>query len=260
LYNGIMLITSKFHDYYDTATAWGIDKAVVYRRETKSFKAERDPRNYQPFLRLPDDTRLEVDMRPSDETSQNRTGTIRIRKWIVGFCGNFYVMVQFEHVPHSWGGNTAQITDFFCNSVEEVQSYIHENITQNPPKKKRYRYLEDTSVLTEMGLKNLFDVSRYTKFEKIFQAYKTPVFTTGSNFPGEENNGKLTINPCLRKIRFMKTKDPATAFQEIYQYISGVLGVPSNPMVEVSDEVKAASRGHDGEYSFKKPPGGGQWR
>jgi len=43
-------------------------------------------------------------------------------------------------------------------------------------------------------------------------------------------------------------------------FISGVLGVQVRPTVEISDKDKQAAKGHDGEYSFKKPPGGGRWR
>jgi len=35
---------------------------------------------------------------------------------------------------------------------------------------------------------------------------------------------------------------------------------PSNPTVEIGDKYKAIAKGHDGRYSFRKPPGGGRWR
>ena len=71
-----------------------------------------------------------------------------------------------------------------------------------------------------------------------------------------KRQSELILNPELRKYDFVTVKDPPAAFQEIYMYISGVLGVPARSMVEISDREKARKHGHDGKYSFKKPPRG----
>ena len=65
----------------------------------------------------------------------------------------------------------------------------------------------------------------------------------------------LVTNAQLKDFQFAKMKDPFTAFQDIYMYISGVLGVDAKPMVQISDKDLAHKRGHGGKYSFKKPPG-----
>jgi hypothetical protein len=255
-----MLIVSKFHDYYDTASAFGIDKAVVYNRNTKFFKSHSRAGIYSDYLiDLPDGKTLATKGLPKTEQESNRTGNLWISKWVVGFCGQFHVVVSFRHVTYG----LPKETETFCHSAEEVSQFVERELVKSAGRRSRYYYRDRETVRTDVGIKTLFDLSQYTRLESVFQAFKVPVFAIGSVYPQngfDEKKGELTINPCLKQIKFMRIKDPATAYQDIYSYISGVLGVPANPMVEVSDEVKAASRGHDGKYSFKKPPGGGQWR
>jgi hypothetical protein len=93
---------------------------------------------------------------------------------------------------------------------------------------------------------------------KIFVDKKTPVFIYGDYLDGEYKVGKakeLIINPRLKDWGFQSVKDPVTAFQDIFMYISGVLGTPEKPMVKISDKEMAKKRGHDGKFSFRKPKG-----
>lgn len=93
---------------------------------------------------------------------------------------------------------------------------------------------------------------------KIFAEKNTPVFIYGDYLDGKYKPGvtkELIINPKLKDWGFESTKDPVTAFQEIYMFISGVLGTPVNPMVKLSDKELAKKRGHGDKFSFRKPPG-----
>jgi hypothetical protein len=93
---------------------------------------------------------------------------------------------------------------------------------------------------------------------KIFVEKKVPVFIYGDYLAGKYENGKsrqLILNPKLSDWGFQSVKDPVTAFQDIYMYISGVLGVSAPETVEISDKEMAKKKGHDGEWSFRKPPG-----
>jgi hypothetical protein len=58
----------------------------------------------------------------------------------------------------------------------------------------------------------------------------------------------------LKPLKFMRIKDPAQAFQEIYMFIAGTLGLPELPMVEIEDKYKQQQHGHDHKYSFRKEP------
>ena len=101
---------------------------------------------------------------------------------------------------------------------------------------------------------------------KIFVDKKTPIFIYGDYLDGKYEAGKvkeLIINPRLKDWGFQSVKDPVTAFQDIYLFISGVLGAPEKPMVKISDKEMAKKKGHDSPFSFRKPKGKRgkkQWR
>lgn len=81
---------------------------------------------------------------------------------------------------------------------------------------------------------------------KIFVEKHTPVFIYGDCLDGEYKTGKskeLIINPKLQDWGFQSVKDPVTAFQDIFMYISGVLGVDAPKMIEISDKEKAKKKG-----------------
>lgn len=93
---------------------------------------------------------------------------------------------------------------------------------------------------------------------KIFVDKHTPVFIYGDCLDGNYkagNSRQLIVNPKLKDWGFQSVKDPVTAFQDIYMYISGVLGIDAPEMVKISDKEMAKKRGHDGKFSFRKPPG-----
>jgi hypothetical protein len=85
---------------------------------------------------------------------------------------------------------------------------------------------------------------------------KIPVFAfslTSSRWNNHE--GSLVINPNLSAFEFWKVKDPFSAFQEIQQYISGVIGTGGNEPVVTSDTYKIMAAGFDLKTSFRKDPG-----
>ena len=59
----------------------------------------------------------------------------------------------------------------------------------------------------------------------------------------------------MKNYRFVQIKDPPTAFQDIFMYIAGVIGITEPVTVKISDKELAKKKGHDGKYSFRKPPG-----
>lgn len=211
-----MLIVSKFHDYYDVGMKTGIDKTVVYERNTTSIEGTFPP----PY-------------------KYKHTG------WsccVLAFCGKFYPFVY--HVQE--------------NKIDRIIWTLDEALASLPLNK--YRYWDEYSLETKEGITKFFGKT-YPEMEEEFHKHKTPIFgfkpVLGRVYSWMKNQkyDVLVLNPCLKDIEFYKVKGPIEAYQEISMFVSGVIGTPAKPMVEVSDKVKAASRGHDGKYSFKKPPG-----
>lgn len=222
-----MLIVSDFHDYYDTCTSYGVDKTVVYNRTTQLLTHKLD-------LRVP----------PTETTK----GVLEIQKFIIGFCGKLFPIVSI----YRWATHTHSCfyTADECLNLAGFRKQYKSKIMRS--------WYGSFSLSDKAEVGKFFDPHTWHSLLPIFQLYKVPVFFVGNIF--EQHGKNLMLNPKLATFSFAKVKDPQSAFQDIYMYISGVLGVDERPMIVVSDKDKAAAKGHDDFYSFKRPPGGGRWR
>jgi hypothetical protein len=228
-----MLIASKEADYYDVGSRYGVDKTVVYIRDRKEY--------------LIKDKNLEM---PHKEEVywKGKDVTYHVYKHIIGFCGKLYPTIEFRLVIS--GGYRSQ----FFYDLESVEKFLQSRKITIKNERIYSWTRKDYSISTTTGIKNFFEATDFSQFTKSFQIYKTPIFIVSL---AEESNRKtiLTTNPILRLFLFYKIKDPITAYQDIFMYISGVLGTSHMDMPEFSDKLKAKAKGHDGKYSFRKPPG-----
>lgn len=217
-----MLIVSKFHDYYDTAAVYGIDKTIVYRR------TERD-------------VKLKIAKLPWIRYNEHRPRRIDIFNRVIGFCGRYIPYIKIEWTV------AVGIYSYHFYEAEKLIQFMELNKIDA---KSYYYGSREVNLNKYNEVKNFFqNVEPYNILSHLWYQHKTPVWRYN------DNKNLLTLDPCLKDCEFFKMVAPPQAFQDIQSYISGVLGVDSKPMIEVSDEVKAASRGHDGKYSFRKPPG-----
>ena len=218
-----MLIISKFHDYYDSAIAHGIDKSVVYKRDTKIEGKDR-PDKYR-----------SMDTVPSDNKRWYTEG------FLLGFCGKLYPYYKLTEAKE----NNPEVKFFY--EYEKLEKFLN---LKNKKVANRDRWSWRGREPTK---KEWFDANTHTSrgLDALFLKERCPVFTWSQNYYG---SGVVTvINPCLKDINFQQVLDPYTAFQEIYMYISGVLGTNENDMVDISDKDMLKKRGFD-KWSFKKLP------
>lgn len=240
-----MLIASKFHDYYDVAMKYGVDKTVVYERSGDTVKMKQ----YDELI-------------PSTE----ETGSVRIGrqiynftfyKLIVGFCGKLYPLMHVKRSPSA--GHVGTDTYFNFYDREEFLEFLKENrIDHEDTKRYRIWHRRNLYIDNVSDVKEFFDPAYWKDLLPIFSKLNVPVFIIGKDYTKTPVNGRhwpiVTPNPQLKQYKFMKVKDPITAFQDIFMYISGVLGVPTRPMVKLSDKELAKKRGHGDKYSFRKTP------
>ena len=64
----------------------------------------------------------------------------------------------------------------------------------------------------------------------------------------------VVCNPRLADLGWARALDPASCFQSISQFISGVVPGRQMPMVEISDASKVAKHGFDPTYGFRRRP------
>lgn len=238
-----MLIASHFHDYYDVGARYGVDKTVVYERNDYFESSDLALQSFAIYRRDKDGRYVRGSADP-----------INVTPFLIGFCGKVYPTIYtypvFNAPPH------------FFYTPESFLEYLA-SIKYFQPE-SRYKH-SDPMMGGEKWARNYFTVSRESeKYQKIFLEHKAPIYVLGERpiCEGEREsqdvrfrrNENLLINPRLKDYEFVKVKHPIEAFQEIYMFISGLLGTPERETVQISDKDLQAAKGFTHKYSFRKEP------
>ena len=218
-----MRIISNFQDFYDVVMRQGMDKDVVYLRESKKIKLDQ---NYG------------INFDTHHDHYHPKTLYRSVDFILLGYCGQIFKIytVDSDNKRHIFY-NYSDFKDFmlqnnFGNKYEFDNSRWWPGI---------YRRLED------------FNTS---KLLELFHKYQTPLFiVSNKHFWGRKDETTISLGPCLKDLAFYKIKDPYTTYQDIFQYVSGVLNQLEAKMMKITDKDKAAKHGFN-EWSFKKLPGG----
>ena len=220
-----MLIVSKFHDYYDSAVAYGVDKSVVYKRETRQTE---DSKRWSPENKL-----------------HGKKRVWQVEEFVVGFCGKIYPAIKLVEDSPSVIVETKCFYD-----LDSLNKFLEDegvNVTANKSWRSNWGRYSRYYISNASDRKKWFDINHHAdkKFDAVFMKKKCPMFIY--------NHKGMIYNPRLKDVNFQKIMDSYTAFQEIYMYISGVLGTNENDMVNISDRDMLKKKGFD-KWSFKKLP------
>jgi len=229
-----MRIVSKFRDYYDTASAYGIDKECVYVRKTENAPYKKYClKEHWKFCNTRDDFYEYPNF-----------------SFVVGFAGEIITGI-YIHKRKRYTIGEEEINIFY--SSQEVIDYMQgEGFDTSGKRSYWFRNEHNYSITNHKELKAFFEVD-HSSLNHLFRDHHCPVWMIKPVHDGQTIN-TLVLNPNLRSLGFARVKDPVTAFQEIHQYLSGVLGNKENEMVKIDDKYKAAARGFD-KWSFKNLPG-----
>jgi hypothetical protein len=159
---------------------------------------------------------------------RTQSGLIQVNYALLGFCGEIYYIVETYDMESG-------ALDYGVYTKPQI-------IEKLKGKKKKYFFSLDRDLL--------FANQDESKLKELFHTHQAPLFLITRD---KENSNiqNIDLNPSLKKLNFQKTKDPFTAYQEIYQYVSGVLNSPENKMVKLSDKDKIDKHGFD-KWSFRK--------
>lgn len=222
-----MLIISKFHDYYDRVRSLGIDKSVVYKRLT-------DETNWPSYQ--------------STVTSYTFPQQKMERDWWhvslfcheVGFCGTWYPLVKVEASTSAWPNSLAPSVLY---DAERLGLFLRDIHVEDHGYYRSHRDNNRAGLIrSERGREEYF---KPYEDDRLFVRHKCPVIL--------RHRDAFILNPRLAEWQFQKVKNPQQAFQEIYMYISGVLGTSGREMVEISDKDRIHKHGFD-KWSFRKMP------
>ena len=219
-----MRIISKFKDYYDIGLSYGVDPNITYVRKTDVITTdsaesyEEAVREYSKCWYTPTYT------------------TTNIMHIIVGFCGEIY--------PYWLVTESSNIN--FVRTVDVLKQYID---LQKAPS---YYYVRE-------DCESFLELKKSQSLKSLFTELNVPIFlfytkrTQNKRYGYWSNTAIAKTNPYLRPMLFQKIKSPYDAFQELSQYVGGVLHAQENTIVDVSDNDMLVKKGFN-KWSFKKLP------
>jgi hypothetical protein len=226
-----MKIISKFRDYYDNVSHQYLDKEILFLRKNKIEQVSKAE-----LKKLPRISYFEV----------SHVGVnYRLYLEIICFCGVSIPVITVREVNpknniKSCFYDLGQLEDYFAEWGYPLQ--FHKTDWRN------YSY---EHMMKEFKL--FFSNREYfASLENYYRHWNSPYFIFRCNFYSK-NNSEFEINPLLKDYNFAKLRDPFTAHQEIYMFVSSMLKQPVRPMVEISDKDKIHKYGFD-KFSFRKLP------
>lgn len=225
-----MLIVSKFYDYYDTAATYGVDKTIVYNRKQGDFTYtyEKGSGHAQP-------NRWEKHQPWRLRLKNYKDLPDYIDSFIIGFCGKFYPLYVFQ--------NGAE-REFIYNKDEVLSKLKDLDLLSD------YGWDRNRNLLSHSYIEAFFDEKKLNYLLPLFMEHKTPIFMLKDTRMG----CLLSLSPALKDYKFGKVMPAPQCFQEIQNYISGVLGTGERDIVDISNEMQAAKKGYD-KWSFRTMPG-----
>jgi len=265
-----MKIYSKHKDYFDSVAAYGVDdhvhwirnpEAVVLRYRSDYDRAGDNVNGNDKFFDT-DVYRFAPTAR--EESRWTNGGPYRENIW-VGFCGKIYPVIRF----HWRNAGYHDVNEYAYTLDDVIRIFNHYDPTgkrveqfsavKKIPKHQRrwqYNYCRRAE-FNYASVKEYFEKCAVTDYPAPFVEHKVPIFVIRFHNAGEGQRQKsqweLTTNACLKDLHFQAIKDPYSAYQEIEQYISGILGLNDPETVHIADEYLAKQKGFD-EWSFKKLP------
>ncbi len=236
-----MRIISKFHDYYDSVQAHGVDPKLIYKREQRTLEVPRNLWSHDRVLEL-------------------ARWVPRDRRWgvngsIILFCGKAHPVWKCDQ---SW----CMVPERIEQHLEQRRKRTDLRINEIPPKDAFKGGLKPSwweqhepahCPLTNSG------VAKFSKRcnEALIDAgvhveFSAPVLLV------TELWSLVTVqtNPCLKDFEFYKKVEPFTAFQEIAMYLGNELAQPDiAPQSVGGDDVIARAKGFDDKSFRTQAPG-----
>lgn len=246
-----MIIESKFKDYYDNCVGFGVDKMIVYRRETKKERPWELSRGSSPYA----DMILDVNDRVTEFLRECPwVNSKRIRVVAAGFCGKIYLGLEVEKADSEYGiGWTKRFCywhrdDFGADELAEV----HSSYGVSSGMRSRVSTVAEWFKRTE-GKRVIECPDLFLKHKLVsFFTWAPGTFLTTDKFGYSHVTccPQVIIDPCLKDHGFGKVMDGVTAFQEISMHLANCGSNESAEPAPLSEKGKVASKGFD-KHSFR---------
>lgn len=225
-----MKIISSFRDFYDTVSHQYLDKDIIYLRDQRTIEVSKKQKENFPEV---------ASFGSHYEIKNLKNQYVTVEMFYIGFCGTIYPAVRFH--------SSSEDRTFF--NFTTLKEYVDSNVYGiKDGKKYRFRWRHINCQYFSDYEDFFNDKEKIKNLEIKFYEFNTPCFVY---LHSTNRETQFLINPILKGYSFATIKDPFSAHQEIYQFISGFLKQPVNPMVEISDKDKVHKHGFD-KWSFRQ--------
>ncbi len=250
-----MRIISKHKDFYDNMTAYGVDMTQVFVREPQIIKDK---------IQLFTEQKTLNDYLSDLSTLANPYDRKSFYVEILYFCGKLYPIYfktsrsfldrnSLSILPKDVIGGTQDfLEEALHNQDIEFTNLLFGSVSYPFNLPRQEKLLKLTSYIQSIcDNKVVVDC-----FKELSQKYKLAYFLISNDYNRMQLKSEISIHtyPELKVLKLSSVIDGMQAFQQIEQYLFNELSINERPMIELSDEIKAAKHGHDGKYSFKKTP------
>ena len=257
-----MRIISKYKDYYDSASGYGVDMGIVYSREEHLLDRENDEDR-----KLYDEIKQACDKVTSDDRFRNMYLNANYDMVYVGVAGKIYVGLRFHTVaddkentlfkahrnPRLTGNELIPMNELFAWTSANLTdkqldtpastNYWTQNEENTPrawfEKNAEARVVEDVELFTRNSMVSFIKIGHHRGYYH-------------RHLP-DRDDSPIILNPCLLNYGFQKMLDSFTVFQEISMFVTGVLAQKDQMTHTATDKELLYARGHD-DKSFKTPP------
>ena len=243
-----MKILSKHHDYYDSVLKHGQDFSLIYKRE----KIEIPDKNW--FFTFENFTSAKNhNPKPRIFYTYYSTwsrGNIEYSCFLVGFCGKIYPGVSYKFTPP--GQTWEKTIHGFTYDILEI-NYLMQQAKLERRKDIKKGRRSNSGWQDDFEKIETFFNQDFSILERIFFDYKVPTFVIKcpSDYYGRE--GTFYLNEELKEYNFQSIVPHMQAFQQIEQYLSGVIGAEGPILYELTDKEKITKAGFD-KWSFRTMP------
>lgn len=255
-----MKIIAKKADYYDSVQALGLDESIVFVRRESEFSelSVREGIGLSPSNRNFSEALMrKIALNEVDGAGSRRRVPVRQYRmtgmgfetefFVVGFCGQFYPCVRIQKTIWKSASLFGEKPDtkvacFFPGDKIEIPKEFLQS---------------DSKASSSLWVRKVdkFLKKPFKSGDEIFHYFKSPIvaFNITDFYSDKEIDVRAVVNPLLSEFKFFRVKDAYSAFQEIAQYLSGVLGNLNEDIVSIADKDMRNAKGFD-DWSFKKRP------
>lgn len=260
-----MRIISDFKDYYDSASAHGVDVTQVFERKLATIDMKT--------RRLSEENLKKCDCRNLISGTIENIGYRRdavFKSSIFFFCGKSFPFVSLSYKGYTKeikGINKEEYTfwdeDSVAHHIEKHHPDYFKNVFIN--KENKYSFQSKSLNKNEIG-KHFHQQNVDTFLSELSHEIGSPYFSvelkknSRPSYLKSEKEVKIEItkNIKLLDIDFQKVKDAFTCFQDISQYCFGVLSNIESSGSDIDDKYKVEGKGFDSVYGFRTRPGAGK--